>query len=48
MSYIFASYAIVGNAYVEKVFGRYVSAIVISIIICWFSLFSSIGSYISR
>ena len=48
ISYILASYAIVGHAFVEKVYGRYVSAIVITIIICWFSLFSSIGSYISR
>lgn len=48
MSYILASYAIVGHAFVEKVYGRYVSSIVITIIICWFSLFSSIGSYISK
>ena len=48
MSYILASYAIVGHAFVEKAYGRYVSSIVITIIICWFSLFSSIGSYISK
>ena len=48
LSYILASYAIVGHAFVEKVYGRYVSSIVITIIICWFSLFSSIGSYISK